>query len=165
MKNNRRIRYERSTINILKKLIYFVISLILLSIQLFLYYLVFIAASKNSWIYLIVTIVGFICVISIFDKKMSSSFKLIWTIIILLFPFVGTILYVLYGNERSFPLYKSKKIHKVMSELIVRDNQLDKIKEYDSVAYKHTLITHYGTDLPVHTNTKTKFYVTIICCI
>lgn len=158
MKNNRRIRYERSTINILKKLIYFVISLILLSIQLFLYYLVFIAASKNSWIYLIVTIFGFICVISIFDKKMSSSFKLIWTIIILLFPFVGTILYVLYGNERSFPLYKSKKIHKVMSELIVRDNQLDKIKEYDSVAYKHTLITHYGTDLPVHTNTKTKFY-------
>ena len=72
MKNNRRIRNERSTINILKKLIYLVISLVLLGIQLFLYYLVFIAASKNSWIYLIVTIVGFICVIAIFDKKIKE---------------------------------------------------------------------------------------------
>ena len=158
MKKNKRIRNEWSTINIIKKLIYLVISLILLAIQLLLYYLVFIEASKNSWIYLFVSAIGFVCVISIFDKKMSSGFKLIWTIIILVFPFVGTILYLLYGNERSFQINKSKKIHKVMNNLVGEDHQLDKIKEIDSISYKHTLLTHYGSSMPVHTNTKTKYY-------
>lgn len=158
MRKNKRLRSERSRTSIFKKILFIFISLILLAIQLFLYYLVFIEASKNSWIYIFVNILGFICVISIFDRKMSSSYKLIWTICILVFPFVATILYLLYGNERSFPIHKSKKIHKVMDQFIVKDNQLNIIKEFDPVAYKHTLITHYGTGLPVYSNTSTKYY-------
>lgn len=151
----------RAGLSIIKKIIFIIFSLILLAGQLFLIYLLFFKASHILWIYIIVKIIGFICVIAIFDKKMVGSYKLLWTIMILVVPFVGTILFLLYGDERSFPTHKSRKIHRVIDKYIPVNNYSTLIRKFDPVAFKHITIVNKSTHLPFYTNTNVTFYSNI----
>lgn len=161
-KDNKRINNsKRFNFTFIKQLIFIIISLILLTIQIGFFYLVFFKASNISWIYALVRIIGVICVIVLFDKSMNGSYKLLWTIIILSAPFIGTVLFLLYGDERSFPKYKSRKIHKVIDEFVPKNEYVDIIKKIDPVAYKHITIVNKSTKLPVYSNTDIKFYSNI----
>ena len=151
-------RSERATLSILKKIILIIVSLILLAIQLLLIYLVFFKASHISWVYIIVRAIGLICVIAIFDKNIVGSYKLLWTILILIAPFIGTILFLLYGDERSFPKHKSRKIHRTIDKYLPVNAYSDIIRKIDPVAYKHITIVNNGTHLPIYTRTDVTFY-------
>lgn len=158
MKKEQRLQSERTRITVFKKIILAVVSISLILIQFALFYFVYIKAYNNSWVYIFVQILSAICVISIFDRKMSSSYKLVWTILILIFPLVCSVLYLIYGNERSFPTHKSKKIHRAMDKYIMETDQFERLRKEDPIAFKHTNVTNHGCGLPAYTNTTTKFY-------
>ncbi len=162
-KNNKRDnKTKRFHSAFIKQIIFIIVSLILLAIQVGFFYLVFFKASSISWVYAIVRVIGVICVIALFDKKMNGSYKLLWTILILSAPFIGTVLFLLYGDERSFPKHKSRKIHKVIDEFIPQNEYANIIKKIDPIAYKHTAIVNKGCKLPVYSNTDIKYYSDIL---
>ena len=151
-------RSERASLSVFKRIVLFIFSLVLLIIQLLLIYIVFFKAPRISWIYIIVRIIGLICVIAIFDKNMVGSYKLLWTILILIAPFIGTILFLLYGDERSFPKHKSRKIHKTIDKYLPVNKYETFIKKIDPIAHKHITIVNNSTQLPIYTNTDVVFY-------
>lgn len=154
---------ERENRSIVKKILFVVISLILLIIQIYLLYVILFESSKIKWLYIVVVIMGIICVVNLFDKKMNSSYKLIWTILILVLPFTGTLLYLFFGNERSFPLKKSKKIKESLKDYYITDfSYLNKLKEINPTLYKHAMILSKETNLKVHSDTKVIFYSDIL---
>ena len=154
---------ERENRSIVKKILFVVISLILLIIQIYLLYVILFESSKIKWLYIVVVIMGIICVVNLFDKKMNSSYKLIWTILILVLPFTGTLLYLFFGNERSFPLKKSKKIKEALKDYYITDfSYLNKLKEINPTLYKHAMILSKETNLKVHSDTKVIFYSDIL---
>lgn len=154
---------ERENRSLLKKTLFIIITILLLFIQLYLFYILFFETSKIKWLYIIVVILGIICVINLFDKKMNNSYKLIWTILILILPFTGTLLYLFFGNERSFPKTKSKKIKEALREYYSFDNNyLNDLKSIDPIAYKHSMIISNNTNLQIHSNTSVLFYSDIL---
>lgn len=153
---------ERAMLSIFKKILLVCVSILLLAIQCLVFYLVFFAAAKITWLYILVEIVGFICIISMYDRKMSSSYKLLWIALIVLLPFAGTILYLFCGNERSFPKRKSRKIHEYTDKYRTQNHYADTIKKMDPIAYKHTALIHRSTKTPIFTNTEVNFYPEIV---
>ena len=150
---------ERKTISFAKKIIVIIISIISLLIQLGLLYFVLFESSKIRWLYSIVVIMGIICVVYLFDNKMNSSYKLIWTILILVLPFTGTMLFLLFGNGKTFPKKKSKRIEEALKDNYNFDkNKIEEVKKIDSIAYKHLKVLNHGTNLPIQTNTNVLFY-------
>lgn len=150
---------ERKTKSILQKIIFIIISIVALLIQLELLYFVLFESSKIRWLYALIVIMGIVCVIYLFDNKMNSSYKLIWTILILVFPFTGTMLFLLFGNGKTFPKRKSREIENTLKESYNFDsNKIEEVKSIDNIAYKHLKILNHGCSLPICTNTKVLFY-------
>ncbi len=153
---------ERENKSVIKKIFISLIALILFLVQAFLLYLLLFETSNIRWLYIIVELIGLIIVIYLFDRKMTSSYKLIWTILILIMPFTGTLIFLFFGNERTFPKEKSRKIKEALKEFYVeKPDNFNIIKEFNPIAYKHTMIVNNGCDLPAYTNTLVKFYSNI----
>ncbi len=148
----------RRTLSICKQIILILVTLLLIALQITVCYYVIFTASKIKWLYFIITILGYCCVISLIDKDMVSGFKLIWIIVILVFPFLGTIFYIACGNGRTFPNRKVKKIRNYLNQYLPKNIDITTIKEDDGIAYKHVAATNKGCKLPPHHNTQIKYY-------
>lgn len=149
---------ERAKRSIFQKIAITIISIIILAFQIMLYYFLMKDVRAIPFINLTVRIIGLICVVSLFSINMCSSYKLIWSIIILIFPFAGTLFYLLLGNQRSFPKRKFRKIHKYLDQYLPKNDYLQYYKGLDNVGYKHAKIIENATGFPAYTNTLVTFY-------
>ena len=80
---------ERMSVPIWKKIIAVFISFFILALQLFIIYALFnvdFSIIDTVWIYYLTVGIGIIYVLYILSKPMSSSYKLTWSILILIFP-------------------------------------------------------------------------------
>lgn len=148
----------RKTLSIFKQIILVIVSLILIFMQIALLYLVLFTASHITWLYFLINIIGYCCVIALIGKDMVSSFKLVWIVIILIFPFPGTILYLTCGDGRTFPIRKVRKIEKYLSQYSSDVIDIEPIKKRDWIAYKHVSATLNSCGLSPHYNTQIKYY-------
>lgn len=156
------MRSERSTKSLFERIILFIFSIIVVIIQIALYFFIINKVKNVNAIVIAMRVVGFLCVIDMFSNNMCSSYKLIWTIIILTFSFAGPILYLLFGNQRTFPQRKNRKINKYLNKYIQKDNKLlMKIKSEDLISYKHIMTINSVSNFPVYNNTNTRFYNSI----
>lgn len=156
---NKRIRnIGRASLSIFKRIILVIVTLLLIALQALTLYSVIFTASQIQWLYILINIIGYCCVISLIDKDMVSSFKLIWIIIILIFPFVGTIFFITCGDGRTFPIRKVRKINEYLSQYMVKVNDLSTVKAFDETAYKHVSVVNNGCGFYPHTNTLVKYY-------
>lgn len=149
---------ERARRSIFQKIAIAIVSVIILAFQIMLYYFLMIDVRAVPIINFIVRIIGLLCVISLFSINMCSSYKLIWSIIILVFPFAGTLFYILLGNQRSFPKRKYRKIHKYLDPYLPKNDYLQFYKNMDPVGYKHAKIIEKATKFPSYSNTKVTFF-------
>lgn len=152
------MKSERVTTTILRKIINTVIGLLGIALQLFFYYAIFFSGWDLQIVYIVFQILGFLIVIALFNKNMCSSYKMIWSIIILVFPLGGTIIYILFGNQAGFPKWKSNKIHKYLKDEIPANNCLEKLKNEDVLGYKLAKIIHSSTSFPIYNNSDVHFY-------
>lgn len=148
---------ERNAKSIMRKILMIVISLLVILTQLgFLYLLV--KARDVEWLTIIVSIIGVICVIDMFNNNICSTYKMMWIILILIFPFGGSLLYLLLGNQRSFPKRRSKKVNEYIKMHNNNNGVLDELKKVDPVAYKHASIINNNRGLSIYNKTDVKFY-------
>lgn len=74
------------------------ITMIMLMLQFFVYFLLFYYASFNLFFYTGYIIISIILIFYIISKKDNPSYKIAWLIIIISFPYIGIIGYFLYGG-------------------------------------------------------------------
>lgn len=83
--------------------------LALLQISIFLI-LVFAFATSGVWAYVIATIITVLVLIVVFEQdELNPAYKLMWVFIILVMPFSGALLYLLWGH-RHVPKRKKKQM-------------------------------------------------------
>ncbi len=161
MKNNSRRNQntERNKMPVYKKILLTILSIIILFIQLSVYYFVFIESKNITWITVCVRILGIIIVIYLFSNQtMCSTYKLIWSSIVLFFSYAGPLLYLLFGNQRSLSKRKSKKVKDYLDSNELTNEFIDKLKSEDIKGYKFVKLVNASTRMPVYKNTSVKFY-------
>lgn len=149
---------ERISTSIAKKIITIFISLIILIIQILLFYVFFFSVGKYQIFYYFMELVGLFCVIRLYSRNMNSSYKLTWSIIILIFSFAGTFLYLMFGNGRSIPKRKNIKIQQFLKERIPNNDVMDEQKNIHPTAYRLAKIINTTTHFPLYKNTDLTFF-------
>ncbi len=149
---------ERKTASIAKRLVILVTSLVLLCLQVLFIYMMFFEIRRYQLVYVIVNVIGYICVFRIYSKQMNSSYKMLWIIIILTLPFAGAMFYLLYGNSRGIPTRKSQKILNYLEHKIPSNNVLQEVKDIDSDIYKMAKYINTATGFPLYKNTEVSFF-------
>lgn len=109
-----------------------ILTILFFILQIALYILVFFGVNflKADYyrayriIYLIVQWTGIITVLIMYSRNMNISFKLSWTIFILLCPFLGTMCYLMFGNGKRLPKRRLKKIENFTQAFEVDKNSI-----------------------------------------
>ena len=126
-----------------------------LQILLFLFtYLYF--GEHSSLLTIIYQIIGLLIVLWLIKNSRSFSYDLPWLIIILLFPIIGSLLYLIIGNNkrRSKTLKKILSCEKDMNKYLIQDDKIKKeIKNNSRIRY----ISNY-VNYPVTTNNDVNYY-------
>jgi len=126
----------------------------------FLYLIYWYLDSKYNWVSYIIYGLGVIIFLSIVNKEQAAVYKMPWTILLLLFPVGGIIIYLTFGNVKM-----SKKHMRKFRSIYREENDnyyfQDKImSEISLLSEKASGQAHYlkkESALPVLNNTETVF--------
>lgn len=98
--------------------------------------------------------------VHIAGKPGNSSFKLSWIILILSVPFVGIILYMLFGRQRLFASaeHRHEMIFEQLRETLVQDTKTEKeIAAANAAVARQVAYIRGKAGYPVYQNTETHF--------
>lgn len=155
---------ERISLPLWKKLILYLISIIVFVIQLTLIILFFILVSGYGdfkavgYINIIVEILALLYVLWIMHKPISTNYKLTWSILILSIPIPFMVLYTI--NNRSLAI-SQKKLTKILDN-VPKMNYTDNISDLkliDETAYNIVnVVQKESVFTPVYKNTRFKYF-------
>lgn len=112
------------------------------------------------YLYAFFFIISILVVIYILSRRDNPSYKLAWTIPVLLFPIFGGLFYLIFGGKKINKKYKEKiqKVYDKSSSVLNQDSEI--IKELEeinkNVANQAKYTSKYACS-PVYKNTKTEF--------
>ncbi len=123
--------------------------------------------SKMPLMLYLVYILGFLFVIGINAKDRTDDIKVVWIIIIMAFPFVGIILYLLFHYSPAMHVIKKKirNSDNFMIENLIQDQ--DTYRKFESSAPHEFTLFKYLKDYalyPFYSNTSTRFYGNASAC-
>ena len=134
-----------------------VVVVIGLLLQILLFLFIYLFFREQSFLFSIIyQLFGFVIVFWIIKNSRNLSFDLPWLIIILLFPLVGTLLYLIigYNKRKSRTMKKILSNEKNINNYLVQDESIKKeIKDNSSIRY----ITDY-LGYPVTANNDVEYY-------
>lgn len=136
----------------------FLLILFALFLQSIAFWAIFVKSGYFLILYFVAQILSFLCVVGIYQKNDNASYKLSWTILILLLPFFGLVTYLFFGNGRTLPKKKIKKIDNYLNRHIHENDNINLIKQLDPIGYKHISILNSFARIPCHYNTESIFY-------
>ena len=119
---------------------------ILLAIQIFIYWLIFVGSRQIPYVYIAASILGIFLLIHLYNSNDNISYKIVWIMIILLFNFVGPIMYLCFGNGSNIPKRKYKKISGYLQNT-QEDNGVIKKLEDDNLSYRLSTFLHSTTGM------------------
>ena len=128
---------------------------LLLQILVFLFTYIYLAEHVVI-INIICSILGLLIVLWLIKDSKSYSYVLPWIIIILLFPLIGTLLYLIIGyNKKSSRLLKNIVNSEISSKKYLKQDESikEEIKDNSSIRY----ISNY-LNYPITTNNDVKYY-------
>lgn len=143
---------ERISLPLWKKLITLFITLIVFSIQITLFVLLFQLNFNNRFnvaLYFIIEIVGICFVLHIIHKPILTSYKLTWSVLILIMPLPFTMLYMLNSQSKRLPRYKEKKISNEFVKYYEYRNDINELEQIDSKAARYARVLNF----PVYKDT------------
>ena len=114
---------------------------------------------KSETLNLIFTLISYIIVLVIINRNDNPSYKLVWSILILIFPFIGGVFYLLFGAKK---MPKALFNSAIKSKIILDNDSLDKNhlaiikKENPSIAKVFRYIencAHY----PIYDNSRIEY--------
>lgn len=142
---------------IIKIVLIGLLTIFLILLQLSIIYFIY-KSKENKWFSYFMYGVGLICIVNMFNNSLCSTYKVMWTIIIFLMPFSGSLLYLLFGNQRSFPKRRSNKVNKYLMLQKPNSGAFEKVLKDDPVLYKYANIIKNNRGLSIYNNTHTTFY-------
>lgn len=94
-------------------------------------------ANRKIWVYTLFETISVIIVIYILSKKGNPSYKLTWTIYILIFPVIGGLVYLVWGGGRVFPHIKRRMLNfsKGAGRYLRQDKSIKSHLEYEDVLH------------------------------
>ena len=149
---------KEKVISPIRLLLRIVVSLFLIVLQLFIYYLLFVGSFNLPYVYLISFIISIILVIHLYNSNDNVSYKIVWIMIILLLNVTGPLLYLCFGNGNNLPMRKNKKISGYLLSLIEENNVITEISENDLFGARCASYLHNTTGLYPYHNQGEEFY-------
>ncbi len=134
---------ERRSLPIWKKLLTIILTLAVFTLQIALFALMFqinFDYQLNIIVYLLIEFGGFLVVLYIIHKPILTSYKLTWSILILLMPLPFTLFYILNSSSRRLPHRKQRKINEEMEKYYVEDNTIQELGVLDSKALRYAKV-------------------------
>lgn len=135
-----------------------IISIVLIALQLFIYYLLFVGSFNLPYVYLISFIVSIVLVIHLYNSNDNVSYKIVWIMIILLFNVTGPLLYLCFGNGNNLPIRKNKKITGYLLSLIEENDVKEDILMNDLLGGRCVSFLHETTGFYPYHNQGEEFY-------
>ncbi|MHC1749259.1 MAG: cardiolipin synthase [Cellulosilyticaceae bacterium] len=112
------------------------------------------------YLYAFFIVISILVVIYLVSKKDNPSYKLAWTIPILLFPVFGGLFYLIFGGNKTTRRFRKKirNTHNESKHLLVQDEKIiDEIENADkNIANQSKYIQRYS-EFPVCKNTITEY--------
>lgn len=143
---------ERRSLPIWKKIFTVVLTLIVFALQISLFALMFQINFSNQFnilLYLAIEGVGLILVLHIIHKPILTSYKLTWSILILILPLPFSLFYALNSSSRRLPRRKQRKINAELEKYNIGNGVIDELALLDSKAVRYAKVLNY----PVYKDT------------
>lgn len=119
--------------------------------------------SISKWVKiidLVIRLLAFVLVFAIINKRSNPSYKMAWIIFILAAPFVGGVLFFLWGNGKVKPLLKKHMAVKHrQSRVFLKQNHtvMQALEDYDIHKYRQAHFTGRESGFPVYTDTSVEY--------
>lgn len=140
-----------------------VITALLILIQLGAIIYVFYRLSQYFvYLYIALVLLSMIIVVYILNRSDNPSYKLSWSILILILPFVGGVLYLILGGKRIPKEFRKEMIQSSNQKqpYLVQDHFLfEQIENEDNQLLKQTKYLYNNAFFPVFKNTSTDFLI------
>ncbi|MDE7263504.1 MAG: cardiolipin synthase [Anaeroplasmataceae bacterium] len=143
---------ERRSLPIWKRIVIVIITLVVFALQISLFALLFQINFNNQLnivLYIVIELVGFGVVMHIIHKPILTSYKLTWSILIMLMPLPFTLFYMLNAQSRRLPRHKQRKINAELNKYSTEENCIHELELLDSKAARYPKVLNY----PVYKNT------------
>lgn len=114
-----------------------------------------------TYVNLIVRGLAVIIVLRIVSRWMNPAYKLAWTFIILLFPVLGLLIYLVFGRSELTKRTREKmnRVHQEIQPYMVENPEYVKeLKEIDERVYGQSRYISKWAQFPVYKNTRTEYY-------
>ena len=134
---------ERISLPIWKKIILGLITLVVFALQLMLFIFAFqitYSNELNKIVYVLIEALGLVLVIFIIHQPMITSYKLTWSILILLLPLPFSLLYYLNTTSKRLPKRKQKKFETNIHKIKYDENQLRTLNSINTSLRKHVMV-------------------------
>ena len=116
---------------------------------------------KYNFIYVLMMVLSTLLVVVVVNRDENPSYALAWSIVILVFPPLGAVIYLLIGGRKA-PKLLREKISETFGEsnLIQDPKVLQELIKLDPNIHKQTQYISNGSDFPVFRNRYAKYLKT-----
>lgn len=144
----------------MKKIIHRIIAILpAILIQLGWYYILLTWLSPYSTLLtILLSLLGFIYMMTVIVKNDDSTYKILWLLVLLIFPLLGALLYFLFGNKKTArPI--QRKLNETKDHVYMQNyNELESLKLQNERLYQTLNYVSNYTTYPLVTNESCKYY-------
>ena len=152
---------ERISLPVWKRIITAIITLVVFTVQIMLFIFAFqitYSNELNKIVYFLIQMLGILLVLFIIHQPMLTSYKLTWSILILLLPLPFSLLYYLNSTSKELPKRKQKKFQKNINKIEYNEEQLRTLNSIHSSLRKHVMVIQQNNNFEAFNNTKYTYF-------
>ena len=150
----------KKIVKVLISRLFITVLLILLQFG-YLFYLLLEVGKMSTYINLILNILAFIVALFVVNRRMNPAYRLAWVFIILMFPLLGLLLYVVFGRPELTRKAREKmnRVNEEVEPLLTEDRACrERLAEEDPVAAGQSAYISDWAHFPVYEHTATNYY-------
>lgn len=108
--------------------------------------------------YVLMMLLSTLLVVFVVNRDENPSYSLAWSIVILVFPPLGAVVYLLIGGRKAPELLREKISHTFGEDNLIQDEKIiDELKAYDKNLKKQTQYIFNGSDYPLYRNKASRY--------
>lgn len=152
---------ERISLPIWKRIIIAIITLVVFLVQIMLFIFAFqitYSNELNKIVYVSIELLGVLLVIYIIHQPMITSYKLTWSILILILPLPFSLLYYFNTTSKTLPKRKQKKFENNIHKIEYNEEQLRTLNSINTSLRKHVMVLQQNNNFEAFNNTKYTYF-------
>lgn len=117
-------------------------------------------SSASVVLYRAVELLALVLIFMIINKRSNPDYKMAWIVFIIISPFVGGVLFFLWGNGRVKPILKKRlaAFKKHYKRLLTQNREVSEYLEQQDVLHaRQSQFLYRESGYPVYTDTKVEF--------